>query len=86
MKPLAIFINIAGPIKHPEHGLVHQVEFGVQQKGGKPEAIRLIDKTSSTDEAMNNAVKLAKNFVQKYYPKQASKPEPPENLINLNNR
>ena len=83
MKPLAVFINLAGPINHPEHGQCYQIEMGVKQKDGKEECVSLISAKPSVLEAIDVATKSMKGFIQKYYPKQAGNGKPPENLIKL---
>ncbi len=80
MKPLLLYLNLAGPISHPEHGQVHQLEIGLQPKDGKAEASRIVIKTKSTLEAIDVSAKALKSIVEKYYPKQAGEPG---NLIKL---
>ena len=84
MKPLALFFNIAGPIKSPEHGMVHQVEIGITTQGSKkPETGQLIFKTESTSKAIEMACDMVKKYLIQYYPKQAGNDTPPENVINI---
>jgi hypothetical protein len=84
MKPLALFINLAGPIQNPEHGIVHQCEIGITIQGGKkPEATQVILKTGSMSKAIEMTCELVKKYVAQYYPKQAGNGTPPENVINI---
>jgi hypothetical protein len=85
VKPLAIFINLVGPIANPEHGMTHQCEIGIVRKDSKkPDVSSVILKTDSTAKAIELACEAVKLFVIEKYPKQAGNGSPPENLINLN--
>ena len=73
MKPIAIFINMAGPIEHEEHGKTFQVEAGVMIEGSpKPDSARFILKTDKADAAIDQACEAAKGFLKKFYPKHCS--------------
>jgi hypothetical protein len=77
MTPLAIFLNLGGPLNHPEHGRVHQLEIGIKpQDKEEGETILLILKTDSTIQALEQSVDMVKKFVARYFPPQAGKPEP----------
>ena len=86
MKPLLVFINIAGPMKNPEvkDSLVHQIELGVQRKGSdKPDQVRMVMPTANTCEALDMAVTSLKACIEKYYPQPKSKPPTPEHVMNI---
>ncbi len=69
MKPLALFINLAGPIDHPEHGKCHQVEFGITTKDSKkPDHTRMIVPTANTSEAVGLIMPMVQAFLSSKYP------------------
>ena len=69
MKPLLLFFNCVGPIKHPEHGWVHQIEMGVTRKdSAKPDMTRMAVPTATMGEALDIVVPNIKAFIEKYYP------------------
>lgn len=73
MKPLLLFINLAGPIENPEHGKVFQIEIGVTLKDSpKQEATRIIAKTDRVDLALETATLSMQRFLKQFYPKHCS--------------
>jgi len=59
---------MAGPIEHPEKGIVHQVEIGITRKGKKEtDAVRMMVPTGNTAEALDIVTPLVKQFLEKYY-------------------
>lgn len=72
MRPLYVYFELAGPIDHPEHGVIHQLEVGIKPKDGKPDCARIVVKEKSTSKAIEVASKALTDIVTKYYPKQAT--------------
>jgi len=84
MKPLAVFINLVGPIENREHGMTHQCEIGITQKDSKkPDVTRIILKTGETAKAIELTCDAVKKFLIQKYPKQAGNSEPPANVISI---
>jgi len=83
MKPLLVYLQLVGPIKSEEHGTTHQLEFGVKRKDSdKPDSSRILLKNENTIDSLEQATKLLKAFIEKYYPQP--KVDFPENIIKLN--
>ena len=70
MKPLLLYLNIAGPIHNKElDKMVHQIEMGVTLKGSKkPDAVRMAVPVSNTCDALDAIIPSVKAYIAKYYP------------------